>query len=75
MRLYFLGPNEFCNGLPDGNFKLMINSVLLPNHYLACSAGFAFCMPCAPANPPLEYNQKCDKCLFRDDSCKSLYIV
>ena len=71
--VYVLGPKEFCNGKPPhGNFKLIINSVLLPNHYLACSGGFAYCMPCAPASPKLVYNEKCDKCLFPDDSCKFL---
>ena len=59
------------SGRNDGNYALVITGVLLPENFLSCVHGIAYCRFCPGANGPILHNsEECDQCLYPADASK-----
>ena len=66
-----LDDSSQCSGRNDGNYALVINGVLLPENFLSCVHGIAYCRFCPDANGPILHNsEECDQCLYPADASK-----
>jgi subtilisin-like proprotein convertase family protein len=56
---------DSCSGMANGNYQ----SCSTCEGYVSCSNGYTFNMPCAPANPPLVWDDTAQTCAFTSTTC------